>query len=244
MRVTLNRPEVRNAVNGEVARGLEAAVDAAESDDEVRVIILAAAGRRSFCAGADLSEVAAGRAGELSTERGGFAGFVRAARSKPWLAMVSSSALGGGLELCLACDMVVAARAARFGLPEVKRGIFAGAGGAFRLPLAIPRAIAFEMIITGDSIDADRAFSLGLINHVVDDNDLLPSTLALADRVAVNAPIAVRESLALGRVAREHPETQMWRLNVETGRRVMVSQDAKEGARAFLEKRPPRWTGR
>jgi enoyl-CoA hydratase/carnithine racemase len=244
MRATLNRPDVRNAVNGDVARGLEAAVDNAESDNDVRVVILAAAGDKSFCAGADLAAVAAGRGAELSTERGGFAGFVRAQRRKPWIAMVNSNALGGGLELCLACDMIVAARSARFGLPEVKRGIFAGAGGAFRLPLAIPRAVALEMLATGDPIDAERALVLGLVNRVVDSQELLSATLTLAEVIAGNAPVSVRESLALGRVAHEHPEGEMWRRNSDAGRRVMASQDAKEGPRAFLEKRPPAWTGK
>ncbi|HEY3653388.1 MAG TPA: enoyl-CoA hydratase-related protein [Steroidobacteraceae bacterium] len=244
MRATLNRPDVRNAVNGDMARGLEAAVDAAESDDDVRVVILAAAGDKSFCAGADLAAVGAGRGAELSTERGGFAGFVRAPRRKPWIAMVNSNALGGGLELCLACDMVVAARSARFGLPEVKRGIFAGAGGAFRLPLAIPRAVALEMLATGDPIHAERAFVLGLVNRVVDVRELFAATLALAGAIAGNAPVSVRESLALGRAAHEHPETEMWRRNSDAGRRVMATQDAKEGPRAFLEKRPPAWTGK
>jgi enoyl-CoA hydratase/carnithine racemase len=243
MQVTLNRPHARNAVNGEMARGLEAAVDLAESDTNVRVVILAAAGERGYCAGADLAEVAAGRARELSTERGGFAGFVRAQRSKPWIAMVGSSALGGGLELCLACDMIVAAHSARFGLPEVKRGIFAGAGGVLRLPLVIPRLIALEMIATGDPIDADRAYSLGLVNRLVADPDLEGATHALAEAIAGNAPISVRESLALARVAHEHPESDMWRLNAVAGRKVMSSQDAKEGPKAFLEKRPPSWTG-
>jgi enoyl-CoA hydratase/carnithine racemase len=243
LQVTLNRPHARNAVNGEMARGLEAAIDLTESDPNIRAVILAAAGEKGFCAGADLAEVAAGRGRELSTERSGFAGFVRAQRSKPWIAMVGSSALGGGLELCLACDMIVAARSARFGLPEVKRGIFAGAGGAIRLPLVIPRLIALEMIATGDPIDAERAFSIGLVNRIVADPDLQIATLALAEAIAGNAPISVRESLALARAAHEHPETEMWRRNAVAGRKVMSSQDAKEGPQAFLEKRSPSWTG-
>lgn len=243
MRATLNRPAVRNAVNGEVAQRLEAAVDEAEADPEVRVAILAAAGDKSFCAGADLAVAASGRGHELSTARGGFAGFVRAKRSKPWIAAVNSNALGGGLELCLACDMVVAARAARFGLPEVKRGIFAGAGGVFRLPRAIPRAVAMELIATGESIGADHAFALGLVNRVVDDSLLMAEALTLASLVAANAPLSVRESLTLARQADQLDEEELWTLSQAAGRRIAASDDAREGPRAFLEKRAPNWSG-
>ncbi|MGE0741758.1 MAG: enoyl-CoA hydratase-related protein [Hyphomonadaceae bacterium] len=244
LRATLNRPDVRNAVNGDVARGLSAAIRQAEEDVGIRVAVLAAAGDKSFCAGADLSAVAAGKAAELSTPEGGFAGFVRAPRSKPWIAVVNSNALGGGLELCLSCDMVVAARSARFGLPEVKRGIFAGAGGAFRLPRAIPRAVAMQMIATGEPIDAARAYELGLVNIVVDDGELAAAGLALAAQVAANAPISVQESLALARAAKETTEEELWKRNSAAGKRVGASEDAKEGPRAFLEKRAPNWTGR
>ncbi|WP_448661601.1 enoyl-CoA hydratase-related protein [Sphingomonas sp. CJ20] len=243
LRVVLNRPQVHNAVNGTLARALEAAVDRSEADADVRVVVLAAAGERSFCAGADLSEVAAGRGRDLVTERGGFAGFVHAARTKPWIAMVNAQALGGGLELCLACDMIVASSSARFGLPEARRGIFAGAGGAFRLPRRIPRAVAMEMLATGEPIDAQRAYDLGLINRIADPDSLLDATLDLAGLIGANAPLAVVEALALARAATEADEPALWARNAETAARIAASADAREGARAFVEKRRPHWRG-
>jgi enoyl-CoA hydratase/carnithine racemase len=244
MRVTLNRPEVRNAINGAVAQGLEAAVDQAEADDAVRVVLLAAAGDRSFCAGADLAAAVAGKGAELSTERGGFAGFVRAPRTKPWIAVVNSNALGGGLELCLSCDMIVCSTSARFGLPEVKRGIFAGAGGVFRLPRAIPRHVAFEMIATGEPIDAERAYALGLVNRVFDDGELMDRAIAFAATIIVNAPVSVRQSLVLARLSANRNEAELWAHNEDTVRIVMRSEDSREGQRAFVEKRTPNWAAR
>jgi len=238
--VTLNRPEVRNAVNGDVTRGMEAAIARTEADNQIRVVILAANGERSFCAGADLSVVAKGQASELRTERGGFAGFVRAPRTKPWIAAVNAPALGGGLEFCLTCDMIVAGRSAQFGLPEVKRGLYAGAGGSFRLPRAIPRHVALEMITTGRSIDAQRAYALGLVNCVVD--DVRAAALELAEEIAANAPLSIRESLAVARIADDLSEQELWQLSGEAGQRVAASPDSKEGARAFVEKRAPVWS--
>jgi enoyl-CoA hydratase/carnithine racemase len=242
--LTLNRPEVRNAINGAVARGLEAAVEQVERDEDIRVAILAATGDKSFCAGADLSEVAAGRTADLMTERGGFAGFVRAKRSKPWIAAVDALCLGGGLEVSLACDMIVAGENASFGLPEVKRGIFAGAGGAFRLPRAVPRALAIEMIATGEPIGAHRAFECGLVNRLVPAGQALAAARRLAASIAANAPLAVRRSLELARAAADLDEPALWDLSARIGREIVASDDAREGPRAFLEKRPPRWTGR
>jgi enoyl-CoA hydratase/carnithine racemase len=242
--VTLNRPAARNAVNRAVACALEAALDTIEADIDIRVAILAATGDKSFCAGADLSEVAAGRGKELATLRGGFAGFVKAQRTKPWIAAIDAPALGGGLELALACDMVVAGDAALFGLPEVKRGIFAGAGGVFRLPRAVPRAIAMEMISTGEPIDARRAYEIGLINRVVPAGQAVAAATALAQAIAANAPIAVRHSLQLARQSYDTSEAQLWPRNLDSMRQVMASDDAREGPRAFLEKRLPQWSGR
>ncbi len=242
--VTINRPEARNAVNGAVAAGLEAAVDRIESDPELWAAILTGAGPHAFCAGADLKEVSAGRGAALATAKGGFGGFVRANRTKLWIAAAQGHALAGGLELLLACDLAVVAETANFGLPEVKRSLVAGAGGVFRLPRAIPKAIALEMIATGDPIPAARAAQFGLVNAVVPASDVIAAALALARRVTVNAPIAVRESLGVARRAYDLAEAELWDVSSAAGRRVRDTEDFQEGPRAFVEKRPPRWVGR
>lgn len=241
--VTLNRPAVRNAINRAATRLLESYVRAVEDDNDIRVAVLAAAGEKAFCAGADLAETAAGHGLELRTADGGFAGFVHAPRCKPWIAAVQGFALGGGLELPLACDIIVAAKGAVFGLPEASRGILAGAGGMFRLPRAIPRAVAIEMLITGTPIDAARAYALGLVNRVVDEADLLAEAITIAERVAANAPMSVRESLALSRIAHDHSEADLWTLSTAASARVLACEDSREGPRAFVEKRPPVWRG-
>lgn len=239
--VTLNRPAARNAINAAIARRLEEVVREIESEPELRVAILAAAPGKAFCAGADLAEIAAGRAMSLLTREGGFAGFVHAPRRKPWIAAVHGFALGGGLELSLACDMIVAAANAVFGLPEPKRGIIAGAGGVYRLARAIPRAVALEMLTTGAAIDARRAYELGLVNRVVDEAQLLKEAIAMAEQIAANAPMSVRESLAIGRIAGERHEDELRQLMTDATVRVMASEDAREGPLAFVEKRAPVW---
>lgn len=241
--VTIDRPEQRNAVSPEVATGLTEAMDRFEADDEVWVAILTGAGPL-FSAGADLKAMAAGRSAELATEKGGFAGFVRYPRTKPVIAAVRGFALAGGTELVLACDVVVASRDAVFGLPEVTRGIVAAAGGLFRLPRVIPPARARELIMTGERLGAEEAHRLGLVNHVVDPDEVLPTARGIADRVCANAPLAVRESLALARAALEIDEEEGWRRSAEAGARIRATADAREGPRAFAEKRPPVWTGR
>ena len=241
--VTINRPEVRNAINGAVALGLEAAVNRVEADPDIRVAILTSSGDKAFRAGADLSEVAAGRGRELSTPTGGFAGFVQAARSKPWIAAVRGAALGGGLELCLACDFVVASDQASFGLPEVKRGIMAGAGGVLRLPRAVPRALALEMIATSKSLEATKALAHGLVNHVVPTADVIDTAVSIGTMIAGNAPLAVTESLKIARASADLDEAALWQMNKAGAAVVMRSADAREGPRAFVEKRAPVWTG-
>jgi enoyl-CoA hydratase/carnithine racemase len=241
--VTLNRPAQRNAVNGALARLLEQYVEQIETEKKIRAAILYASSDRSFCAGADLSEVSAGRVRELFTEKGGFAGFVYARRQKPWIAAVRGFALGGGLELSLACDMIVAGDSASFGLPEVRRGIIAGAGGAYRLPLAIPRAIALEMVATGIPISAQRGYELGLVNRVVPDAAVRDTAASLAEAVAAGAPVSVRESLKVARVAHEHGEADLQAMLAAAVATVEASADYLEGPRAFVEKRPPVWQG-
>ena len=244
--VTIDRPEARNAVNGDVATGLEAAVDATEADDDIRAVVLTGAGREAFCAGADLKEVSAGRGSALRTERGGFAGFVHRERSKPWIAAVNGKALAGGTELVLACDLVVAVRQAAFGLPEVLRGLIAAAGGLYRLPRAIPPNIALELILTAGQLDAERAHGFGLVNRLVADVDgLREAALALAAEIARNAPVAVRQSLRVAREANSGlDEAALRALTRDAFERVAASEDFKEGPRAFIEKRAPRWSGR
>jgi enoyl-CoA hydratase len=243
--VTLDRPQARNAVNGEVARALEAIVDEIERDPQLQVAVLTGADAgRVFCAGADLREVSAGRGDALFTERGGFAGFVDAPRRKPWIAAVNGQALAGGCEIVLACDMVVAADDAAFGLPEVARGLVAAAGGLYRLPRVLPRPLALELILTADTLSAAEAQRHGWLNRVVPAARVLEEALALARRITRNAPLAVRESLQVARQAADLDEAQLRALSLEARRRVQATEDYREGPRAFIEKREPRWTGR
>ena len=241
--VTINRPEARNAVNGDVARGLEQAVLDTEKDPNVWVVILTGAGDKAFCAGADLKAVSAGTGG-LGTANGGFAGFVHQPRTKPWIAAVNGFALAGGSEIALACDLVVAIEEAAFGLPEVKRGLVAAAGGLYRLPRALPKAIALELIVTGAHFDAKRAYEHGLVNRLVARDQLMPEALKLAQAICENAPIAVRESLSVARQALDLDDAALRDLSAAASRKVAATEDYKEGPRAFIEKRAPRWVGR
>jgi enoyl-CoA hydratase len=240
--VTLNRPEARNAVNGDLAAAMEAILDDLEADDAITVVILTGAGS-TFSAGADLKKVAQGKGGELATKKGGFGGIVTRNFAKPLIAAVNGPALAGGFEIVLSCDLVVAAADARFGLPEVKRGLFAAAGGLIRLPKRVPLALATELAITGDPISADRALELGLVNRVVPGEQVVDEALALAGRIAVNGPLAVRNSLTMVREASDLTEADAWPRNYELALEVFASKDSIEGATAFAEKREPKWTG-
>ncbi len=242
--VRLNRPDKRNAVNGDVAAAIDWIVKSTEADPEIRVVILTSSSPDFFCAGADLSEISKGRGHLLSTKDGGFAGFAKHARSKPWIAGVVGAGLAGGCELALTCDMIVASDTARFGLPEVKRGLYAGAGGVFRLPRKLPAAIAFELIATGDPIDAARAYALGMVNRLVPADKVQDECVALAKAISVNAPMSVRESLNVARMAFDMPEAELWPISNQVSAKVFSSEDAKEGPVAFLEKRAPVWKGR
>lgn len=242
--VTLNRPQARNAVNGALTEALDRRVRQIEDDPDIWVAILAGRGEQVFCAGADLKELAAGRGASLVTENGGFAGFVYAPRHKPWIAAVRGAALGGGLELALACDLIVCGGDSALGLPEVKRGLIAGAGGLIRLPRVIPRALALEMIATGRPLSAARAAEIGLVNAVVEPAQVLDRALDLAREICNNAPIAVRESLRIARETSEHPLGEMRERSSRSLQTILASEDFREGPRAFIERRPPNWSGR
>jgi enoyl-CoA hydratase/carnithine racemase len=242
--VTLDRPERRNAVDAAMTAALRAAMERFEADPETLVAVLTGSGDRAFCAGMDLKAFADGEGPSILEGPGGFAGFTRFPRTKPVIAAVNGAALAGGCELVLACDLIVAAEHAVFGLPEVKRGLFATSGGVLRLPRMIPRARALELLLTGDAVDARTALELGLVNAVVPPGQLAAAARALALRICANAPLAVRETLALARAAFSLPEEQLQRRNDAAWARVAASEDAAEGPRAFAEKRPPRWTAR
>jgi enoyl-CoA hydratase len=246
--ITLNRPEARNAVNGDVASGLEAAIDKLEADSNVWVGILSAntAGqeRPVFCAGADLKAINSGQAAALNTKRGGFGGFVYRDRKKPVIAAVDGLATAGGCELVLACDMLVATTRSAFGLAEATRNLIAGAGGLFRLPRAIGRAVAMEAILTGEPFTAQRAYELGMVNKLVEPNTALDAALDLALRVCKAAPLAVWASRKIVLASEtESDQTLIDMTNKEFGA-VLASEDTKEGLTAFIEKRPPNWQGK
>ena len=241
--LTINRPEARNAVNGDVASGMEAGIDRLEEDDEVWVGIVTGTGT-VFSAGADLKAIASGQAAALNTERGGFAGIARRERIKPIIAAVDGPALAGGTEIVLSCDMVVASTNARFGIPEVKRSLVAGAGGLFRLPRVLPRNVAMELALTGDPIDAERAYALGLVNELVEPGQAVEAAMALAERICVNAPVAVRESRRVVIESAQVDDEAAWKLTNKAFAVVMQTEDFAEGPRAFIEKRAPEWKGR
>jgi enoyl-CoA hydratase/carnithine racemase len=247
--ITLDRPEARNAVNREVAAGLEAAVDRLEEDADTWVGLLAAntAGqaRPVFCAGADLKVLReTGDADVLDTARGGFAGFVYRERTKPIVVAVDGLAVAGGLEIVLAADIVVATTRAAFGLAEVKRNLIAGAGGLFRLPGAIGTASAMDAILTGEPIEARRAFELGLVSRLVEPGQALDEAMRVAEQIVAAAPLAVRASRQVVLAAARADETTLRRLSKHLLDDIAASKDTEEGLAAFLEKRPPEWTGR
>jgi enoyl-CoA hydratase len=243
--ITLNRPEARNAVNVDIAQGLEAAVDALESDDNVWVGVLLAntegQTRPVFCAGADLKVVEAGDVASLHTARGGFAGFVFRERTKPIIAAIDGLATAGGLEISLACDLMIASTRASFGLAEVKRNLIAAAGGLFRLPRAVGQATAMDAILTGEPIPADRAYQLGLVSRLVEPEALQDEALRLAAQIATSAPLAVRASRQVVRAAAYEDDETLLRMSKKLFDEVTAAEDTQEGLRAFVEKRAPQW---
>jgi crotonobetainyl-CoA hydratase len=245
MVITINRPEARNAVNAAVSIAVGDAMEQAQQDPDVRVVVITGAGDKSFCAGADLKALATGEnLLHPDQTKWGFAGYVRHFIDKPTIAAVNGTALGGGTELALASDLVVAGESANFGLPEVKRGLIAAAGGVFRLVDQLPRKVALELMFTGDPMSSADALEWGLINQVVPDGAELDAALALAERITVNAPLAVQASkrVALGVDERVITYDEAgWSRTMREVIEVMKSQDAKEGPLAFAEKRQPIW---
>ncbi|HEX3736550.1 MAG TPA: enoyl-CoA hydratase-related protein [Solirubrobacterales bacterium] len=241
--LVLDRPDRLNAVNAELSRAVNECLTEFEADQEALVGIITGAGERAFSTGADLAEVAAGGLAEIiDIEPGGFAG-VRHPRAKPLIAAVNGIALGGGFEIALACELIVAAEGVEFGLPEVSRGFLAGAGGLQRLPRIIGRQRAMEVILAGARLDATAAHGLGLVNHVVPPAQLLDRALELAEQIVGGAPLAVRESSAAARAAFETTEDNSWARVEEGWRVVLASDDYREGVAAFAERREPRWSG-
>lgn len=239
--ITISRPEARNAVNLAVARGLAEAMAEFDARRDLRVGIVTGAGGH-FCAGMDLKAFVAGEVPFLPG--GGFAGFVERPPRKPLIAAVEGYALAGGLEIALACDLLVASRSARFGIPEVKRGLAATAGGLMRLPARIPRALAMELALTGRHLTAEQAQTAGLLNRLVEEGGALAAARELALEIAANAPLAVAASKQVVRQSRCWGEDEMFARQQPLVDGIGASADAQEGARAFAEKRPPVWQGR
>ncbi len=235
--VTIDRPDARNAVNLAVAEGLAAAVDRLDGDDALRVGVLTGAGG-TFCAGMDLKAFVAGE--RPFVDGRGFAGIVRRPPVKPLIAAVEGWAVAGGFEVALACDLIVAARDAHFGIPEVKRGLVAAGGALIRLPRRIPYHLAAELALTGDPIDAERAHAVGLVARLADPGGALAAARELAATIAANGPLAVAATKRI--LAAD--ESGAWERQAQFADPVFVSEDAREGARAFAEKRPPVWRGR
>ncbi|GFG67221.1 enoyl-CoA hydratase [Mycobacterium kubicae] len=248
MVITINRPQARNAVNGAVSIGVGDALEEAQHDPDVRAVVLTGAGDKSFCAGADLKAISR-RENIYHPERPqwGFAGYVHHFIDKPTISAVNGTALGGGTELALASDLVVAHERAQFGLPEVKRGLIAAAGGVFRIVNQLPRKVAMELLLTGEPLTAADAWEWGLVNQVVKEGSVLDAALGLAARITVNAPLSVQASKRIaygvdgGVIADEEVSWQRTMREMST---LMRSEDAKEGPLAFAEKREPVWKAR
>jgi enoyl-CoA hydratase len=238
--VTINRPEAKNAMTKAAAEGIAAAMDRLDSDDSLRVGILTGAGG-TFCSGMDLKGFLRGE--RPTVEGRGFGGVVEAPPQKPLIAAVEGYALAGGLELMIACDLVVANKDAKFGIPEVKRGLVAAAGGVMMLPDQIPERVAMELALTGDFMGAERAESLGLINQVVE-GSALEGAKALAAKIAENGPLAVRISKKIMKESRGWPMEERYARQAKALGPVFTSEDAREGAAAFAEKRKPNWKGK
>jgi enoyl-CoA hydratase len=236
--ITMARPQKRNALNRDITLGMDAALNELEDNPDLWCGILTG-GESVFSAGADLAT----GPGE-PTERGGIVGLINRQRTKPLIAAVEGMALGGGLELVLCCDLVVASRSALFGLPEVKRGLMPDFGGAFRVSRVLPVNIARELLLTGENLTVERAERLGFVNAITETGEALSAALALAERICSNAPLAVREALAIFNAAVNGDESDNWVRSHAAHERLLETEDVKEGVGAFFERRAPSWSGK
>ncbi|WP_022926908.1 crotonase/enoyl-CoA hydratase family protein [Patulibacter americanus] len=239
--ITMNRPDQRNAVNKAMSDGIGAAIRELEGDDGLTLGVLTGAGK-GFCAGMDLAAFAQGEL-PFDPERG-FAGMAQQRPAKPVIAAVEGFAVAGGLEIALCADLLVAARDAKLGIPEVKRSLVAAGGALRRLPERIPMGVAMEMALTGDPITAERGYEVGLVNRVTEPGEALDAALALAERIAGNGPLGVAASKRILQAQGDWAEDEFWEQQGPIAGPVLMSEDAREGARAFKEKREPVWKGR
>ena len=239
--ITINRPDQRNAVNAAVAEGIAGALDQLDADPELSLGVLTGAGK-GFSAGMDLKAFVTGER-PYAGDRG-FAGITQRAADKPLIAAIEGFAVAGGLEVALSCDLIVAARGARLGIPEVKRSLVAAGGALLRLPRILPRTVALELALTGEPIDAERAHELGLVNRLAEPGEALTVALELAETIAANGPLALAATKRIMTEAVDWPDSEFFARQGEITAPVMTSEDAREGATAFAEKRSPVWRGR
>ncbi|WP_216892628.1 crotonase/enoyl-CoA hydratase family protein [Nocardia alni] len=239
--VTINRPRQRNALDGAAGHALAAAMDELDADDGLSVGILTGAGG-TFSAGMDLKAFLRGERPDLPGR--GLGGITQTPPRKPLIAAVEGWALAGGFELLLACDLVVAASTAKFGVPEVKRGLVAGGGAVLKLPRRVPYVVALELLLTGEPVSARRAYELGLINRVVADSEALAGAIELAEVLVSNGPLALAATKEVASRTIDWQTEDGWQRQEEILAPIYVSDDAREGASAFAEKRPPVWTGK
>jgi enoyl-CoA hydratase len=239
--ITINRPDQRNAVNAAVAQGIGAALDELDADPGLSVGVLTGAGK-GFCAGMDLKAFVAGERPHV--EGRGFAGITQRSSEKPLIAAVEGFAVAGGLEVALACDLIVAARGARLGVPEVKRSLVAAGGALLRLPRVLPRNVANELALTGEPIDAERAYELGMVNRLAEPGQALEMALQLAETIAANGPLALAATKRILLESVDWPDAEFFARQGKISDPVFASEDAREGATAFAERRDPVWKGR